>query len=445
MKNLLTIFIFFLYAFSGLAQKTLLQSGPMVGYSEMKEVMLWVQTNTEAEVHFEYTPQENPGSKFKTVVVETEKAKGFTAKIIADQVQPGQIYDYSLFINGQKVSLPYKTTFQSQTLWQYRTDPPNFKIALGSCVYINEPATDRPSSPYGGEYKIFSSIADQDPDMMLWLGDNTYFREADWNSWTGIIHRHTHSRSVPEMQKLLGTTHNYAIWDDHDYGPNDSDRSYVHKDWTREAFDYFWGNPEAKIGNLESITTMFQFNDLDFFLLDNRYYRSPNRRKTGDKTILGKEQLEWLIDALVASRAPFKMVCIGGQVLNTAAVYENYAANHAEERRYLLKRIEEEDIKGVVFLTGDRHHSELSSRTNLAGNTIYDFTVSPLTSGSGRGNEEEGNKHKVEGTFVNQRNFGIIEVSGSRLERVLILRTMDVDGNEIWAQKISAVDIYKEK
>ena len=73
------------------------------------------------------------------------------------------------------------------------------------------------------------------------------------------------------------------------------------------------------------ITSYFQWGDVDFFLLDNRYFRSPNYLTEGEKTILGKEQLEWLIDALVKSRAPFKMVAIGGQVLNTAEKYENYA------------------------------------------------------------------------------------------------------------------------
>lgn len=39
----------------------------------------------------------------------------------------------------------------------------------------------------------------------------------------------THSRSVAELQPFLASTHHYAIWDDHDYGPNDSDRGFYNK------------------------------------------------------------------------------------------------------------------------------------------------------------------------------------------------------------------------
>ena len=36
------------------AQENLLQSGPMLGYSTMREVAIWVQTTDEAQVYFEY-------------------------------------------------------------------------------------------------------------------------------------------------------------------------------------------------------------------------------------------------------------------------------------------------------------------------------------------------------------------------------------------------------
>jgi alkaline phosphatase D len=292
--------------------------------------------------------------------------------------------------------------------------------------------------PYGGEYKIFRSINDKSPDAMIWLGDNTYLREVDWFTMTGIQHRYTHSRSIEALQPLLAKTHHYAIWDDHDFGPNDSDRSFIHKDKTLQTFEDFWGNPSFGLPGQEGITTFFQYHDIDFFLLDNRYFRSPNHRKTGEPTILGEAQLEWLIDALAASRAPFKMICIGGQVLNTAAAYENYANHHWKEREYLLQQIEAEGIKNVIFLTGDRHHTELSQYTNASGNTIYDLTTSPLTSGFGGPRDEEVNAHRVEGTLVRQRNFGLLEFSGPRTERQLKMAVYDNEGQELWSKIIQS-------
>jgi alkaline phosphatase D len=419
------------------AQTELLQSGPMVGYSEMREVMLWAQTNQSAKVEIAYREKGTEGAWRLTDPVTTVKSRAFTAHLIADQVEPGITYEYELRINGQKVERPYPTEFTTQALWQYRTEPPAFSFALGSCAYINEPEYDRPGRPYGGDYQIFESISAKDPDMMLWLGDNIYLREVDWYSTTGIHKRYTQFRSLPELQPLWGNVHHYAIWDDHDFGPNDSDRSFIHKDKTLKAFQLFWANPTYGLPDTEGgITSQFKWVDMDFFLLDDRYFRSPNHRKTGEVTLMGEDQLEWLIDALAHSRAPFKFVAIGGQVLNTAAVYENYSARHAEERAYLLRRIDEEDIKNVIFLTGDRHHTELSKlELDRGDQVIYDLTVSPLTSGAA--NPRETNGLRVPGTLVGgQRNFGVVDVTGPRTQRKLKITIYDSNGEELWTQEI---------
>lgn len=419
------------------AQSSLLQSGPMLGYSEMREVVLWVQTTEAAEVQFAYWPQDNKNAISLTEKTMTTKADAFTAKAIADEVEPGTSYTYELRLNGKAVKLPYPTQFQTQQLWQWRTDPPNFSVAVGSCSYINEAQYDRPNNAYGGDYDIFTRIYERKPDAMLWLGDNTYLREVDWNSRTGIMKRYTHTRSVEELQPLLASTHHYAIWDDHDYGPNDSDRSYIHKDKTLEAFRLFWGNPSVGLPDTKGgITTAFQWADMDFFLMDNRYFRTPNHQQNGEKIYFGETQLEWLIDALIASNAPFKFVATGGQILNTEPVFENYIRLAPEERAYLLGRIEEENIKGVIFLTGDRHHTELSSYVNAKGNAVYDLTASPLTSGSGSNRDNEHNQLRDEGTLVVARNFGLLNFSGKFGERQLQIQIFDKDGKPLWERTI---------
>lgn len=419
---------------------SLLRSGPMVGYSDYKEVMLWVQTTIEVDVWIRYAIKGQRKTSFSTDTFRTRKVDAYVAKLVADQVQPGNTYVYQVFINGIAVDLPYPTEFQTQALWQWRNDPPDFTMAVGSCAYINEPDVDRPGLPYGQDLGIFSAIQEQQPDAMLWLGDNVYLREVDWYSRTGIQHRYTHMRSQPELQPLLANTHHYAIWDDHDFGPNDSDRSYIHKDKTREAFDLFWGNPTTGLPGQNGITTFFQWADIDFFLLDNRTFRSPNNCKTCSPTLLGEEQLNWLIEALTYSQAPFKIVAIGGQVLNPAPVFENMANHHASERTELLRRIEAEGITGVIFLSGDRHHTELSKLTFDSGIDIYDWTVSPLTSTPSTKNENEGNTLRMGGTYVNEQNFGTLTVEGPRTDRTLTMSVFDRKGRLIWKRKVFAAN-----
>ena len=431
---LLTLILF--GGWSAMAQNKLLQSGPMVGYVDMKEALLWAQTTRATTVEFVYWDKNNPSVKFMTDPVRTEKSTAFTAKCIADRVEPGRQYVYELRINGKPVKLSYPTEFKTQTLWAWRTDPPDFSLATGSCAYVNETEYDRPGKPYGSNYRIFTTIAAQKPDLMLWLGDNTYLREPDWTTRTGTFHRFTHARSLPELQPLLASTQHYAIWDDHDFGPNDSDGSWVHKDISWEAFRAFWGNPTFGVNGQKGCTSWFKYADIDFFLLDNRYFRTPNDCESCPRTMLGREQLEWFKAALAASTAPFKVVAIGGQVLSTQKLNERYINLFPAERDSILTHIERENIKGVVFLTGDVHLTEFSALKNAAGNWVYDLTTSPLTSGVNTYGKSDDNTLRVEGTLVMEHNFSILSFSGPRKERRLQIKVVNAEGKELWKKTI---------
>jgi len=405
----------------------------MLGYNTMREVAVWVQTDKVAEVELRYWRLDNVKAIQRSASAKTSHDGAFTATLIADSLQEGTNYEYQVIINGSALRTKDPLRFTTQELWAFRKDPPAFTFALGSCVYINEGAYDRPGKGYGGEYSIFNSIDSLRPNFMLWLGDNNYLRPGDFQSRSAVHHRYSHSRDVSEMQPMLRNMHHYAIWDDHDFGPNDSDRSFVHKDWTREAFELFWANPPANHPSLSPGNgTAFRYNDAEFFLLDNRTFRAPASCKTcTPKPLLGKGQVDWLIDALSSSKATYKFVAIGGQVLNSAEVWENYVNHHAVERKELLDRIAAEGIQNVVFLTGDRHHTELS-KMDREGVTMYDFTVSPLTSGAAKGGANEGNRHRVEGTYVAERNFGTITLTGPYATRVATLRIYDQRGKMLW-------------
>ncbi|MCU0325755.1 MAG: alkaline phosphatase family protein [Spirosomaceae bacterium] len=440
MKKIFVLF-FNLLIISSLTSVAQVKSGPMVGYSDYKEVLVWVQTEKEASVKIVYWDKTNPSKKLSTDEIKTIKHDGFIAHCIADQVEHGKKYNYEVWVDKKKVNFDFPLEFQSQTLWQYRTDPPNFKFAAGSCAYINEPDVDRPGTPYGSDYEIFKAIYDKKPDFMIWGGDNNYYREVDWNTRTGVIHRNSELKRLPEARALFANTHHYAVYDDHDYGPNDSDRSFWGKNMTLEVFKLFWPNPNFAFKD-EGVTGTFFWNDCQFFLMDDRWWRTPNNRlSTGDRDYYGQKQLNWLIDALKSSQAPFKFVITGGQVINPAAVYENMAT-YPEERKQLLDMITKEKIPGVFFISGDRHHTNLQKLEREGTYPLYDVTLSPLTSGAGAPVKEEVNSPIVEGTRVDKtHNFGLFEVTGKRTDRVLKLSVFDKDGKEMWNKEFKAKDL----
>ena len=98
-----------------------------------------------------------------------------------------------------------------------------------------------------------------------------------------------------------------AVWDDHDYGLNDGGSEYTLKKEAQKLFLDFW-NIDIKDERHKREGIYFsenrQIKDKKILLigLDTRYFRSPlegekrNYESTSDisKTILGKEQWEWL-------------------------------------------------------------------------------------------------------------------------------------------------------
>lgn len=449
-RSLLPVLAFVLVA-AAEAQEATVNAGPMLGPITHREATVWVQTVDAAEVQLRYAVtafadgEGAPRARWSTTEpLNANAANDHIVTFRLTDLEPGWTYAYDVLIDGEEFSQPYPFSFTTQLLWQWRTDPPSFTAALGSCNYIADEPYDRPGDPYGGDYEIFETIAGMNPDLMLWLGDNVYYREVDWWSPEGLAYRNRHDRAKPELQRLLAAAPNYAIWDDHDYGPNNSDRSYILKGAALDVFRHYWPNQTYGLPDAPGVFYNFQFADVEFFMLDNRYYRTPNNtpEDPNDDTLLGEAQLQWLLDALQASFAPFKIVAIGGQVLNPNAVFETYANLAPAERQYLLDEIERRDIWGVLFLSGDRHHTELNKMERDGAYPLYEFTSSPLTAGAATNPRDSTNVYRVDGTLVTGRhNFGTMTVEGERTDRVMTLRTYGTNGDLLWEHQIRANDL----
>lgn len=434
MKRLLFLLISFLQLASTVVDvnaQARIAAGPMPGYAEPREVAIWLQTNQPSKVKLSYWPLQAPKQVQQTEEVQTSADKAFCHTFVLPLLEPGKKYGYSVQLNGKNQAFARPLQFQTAPLWPWWPDTPEVTFALGSCAYVNDSLYDRPGRAYGGDYQIFNHIASHQPDWMIWAGDNTYLREADWGSRSGVLHRYSHTRQLPEMQALLQTAHHAAIWDDHDFGPNDGDRGFDRKHLTREAFHLFWPNaprdPQRK-GNYG----MFSWADVDFFLLDDRTFKTPNDRDSTERTILGQEQIQWLIDNLCTSKARYKLVVVGSQFLNPSPSKENFI-NTPADRTQILDALVKENISGVMFLTGDRHFTELSKLKLSNGKDLYDLTCSPLTSGVARGKyEKEVNDLRVEGTRVNDRNFALLKLTGKGKDRKLNIRIINAKNEKVW-------------
>ena len=89
----------------------------------------------------------------------------------------------------------------------------------------------------------------------------------------------------------------------------------------------------------------------------------------------------------------------------------------------------------MVFLTGDRHFTELSKFTNAKGNVLYDLTASSMTAGIYADAAKEKNEYRVDNTLVAEHNFATIQFSGPRTERVMEMKVFNKEGKELWSHQ----------
>ncbi len=419
-----------------------LRAGPMAGANGMRSTHLWLQTEQPGRVDVLYRKQGVVEAEWRKISQRTRAAEDNVAQFVIDNLEPGTVYEYRVVIDGQAVKLEQPLRFHTQKLWQFREDPPEFTLMTGSCSYFNETAYDRPGRPYGKSPAIFDVMAKRNPELMLWLGDNVYFREVDYLAKADMHLRYWHDRALPSLQKFLRTGHHLAIWDDHDYGPNDSNKSWVHKAHALELFQRYWANDSYGLPGVPGVFGQFSYNDVDLFLLDDRYYRDGDKGpETREKRLFGQAQMDWLKNALLASRAPFKIIAGGGQFLNLNNPYEGW--NHFPfERQEFLDWLARSQVEGVLFLSGDRHHTELLRMPRKGAYPLYELTCSPLTSGSHRVKPEKRSPPLVEGTkVINTQNFCELHFSGPRKKRQMEIRVFDASGAPLMQHVISATEL----
>ena len=434
--------------------KGVLVSGPMLGYLAYREALIWVETKDAGRVTLDYWLAGQP-EKAKKITHEqppTSPAGTQPMKFVLPLLDVGANYEYTVAIDGKKIVRPYPLTFRTRSQWEWRTFPPDFKFIFGSCAYLNDTPYDRPGKPYGAGTEIFPHMADSGADFMIWGGDNWYLREADYSSESGIWYRYSHDRATPGLQKLYAVMHHYATWDDHDYGSNDSNKSFELKDVSLAAFKAYWGNASWGEADNPGVYGKFFWADAAFFLMDNRWYRDDDlldeKFAPGPiKTQYGARQRDWLKQSLVHAQkepqAKFKFIVTCGQMLTDFGGASETFAYYTREREELLQFIADQKITGVVFLTGDVHFTELARKKIGATQWVYELTSSPFSSGvSNLGNtERQTDPHRVDGTLVVDQNYCTLALSGPKEARVLTIACFDKTGVKRWERTIAEAEL----
>jgi alkaline phosphatase D len=279
-----------------------------------------------------------------------------------------------------------------------------FRIALTSC-FLN---------PRGGF--ALATVARAKPDLQIWLGDNIY---ADTEDMTVLRDTYDLLGANPRFKALAGIPATMAVWDDHDYGWDNANRTWPYRDASKDEFLRFWhAAPDDPRWTQPGVYSARTFGSGDrtvqVILLDNRYNLDPYDYDGTDpnRTILGDVQWAWLKDRL-AEPATIRIIGSGIQVVQDYDIDDSWESwgDSPLERERLFALIRDMGIPGVVFVSGDMHFAELTRHPDdPLGYPTYDLTASGLDRNETEAEGQWINPNRV-GELLNDRaKFGLIEI-----------------------------------
>ena len=202
--------------------------GPMIGAPGPSHFTVWARVSGSLPVQVEYSADRDFVDTKRTAPLVASAANDFIVVTRVEGLRPGTRYYYRVLVDGI-VDRYQPTPYATVTAPEGAAD---FRVAFGSCArYV-----------WDREQRIFDGVISQSPDLFFWLGDNVY---ADTEAPEMIADELRRQRNVERMQPLIRSVPQLAIWDDHDFGYNNSDGTSPGKREALAVFNRYWPNPSS--------------------------------------------------------------------------------------------------------------------------------------------------------------------------------------------------------
>jgi len=420
-----------------------LPSGVMSGDVTRDSAIVWSRSDRTARMLLEVSSDENFANATRIQGPIATARNDYTARVDLRDLPPGQRVYYRVrfqdLVHQSALSAPHTGSLM---------------VPVGAGAKQSRDVTfafsgDEAGQGWGineswGGYRIYESMRRFHPDFFIHSGDQIYADGPiqaevtldDGNVWHNIV--------TPAKAKVAQTLDDYrgnfaynmldankrrfcaevpflVQWDDHEVRNNWYPGQVIGKQETRydeRGIDVlaararramFEHNP-FRIDTMDPWRIYRAFDHgplLEVFMLDERSYRginSPNRQPGGrDADFLGPQQMRWIKQALLRSRATWKVIASDMPIsivipdLNPdvpKGTFEAWAnAEHGKpsgrelEIAELLRFIKQHDIKNVVWVTADVHYA---SATHYAPQRaqftdfkpFWEFVGGPLNAGT---------------------------------------------------------------
>ena len=284
---------------------------------------------------------------------------------------------------------------------------------------------------------IYDSMLKLSPDFIINTGDVVYYDKPGpfalnpgvarmkWNMVYGS----------PYQRAFHNVVSSYFIKDDHDITRNDAGPGSTQGDitWAKGLKIFNEQTPAPKV----PYRTIRWGKDLQIWIPEGREFRSENKAKDGpDKTIWGKEQLEWFFKSVNESDATFRVLVSPTPIVGPDRAKKN--DNHANKGFSFEGDLLREFIgqqKNMYVVCGDRHWQYVSVDPQT-GVREYSCGATSAKHAGGFRIKDKSPMHKylnIKGGFLS------VIVQRKSDKPTILFRHHDVKGNiyhdEFWNEK----------
>ena len=259
---------------------------------------------------------------------------------------------------------------------------------------------------------VYDTILAADPDLYVITGD-LHYRNIGANDERRFAAAFDEVHGSPAQSALYRAVPIAYVWDDHDYGLNDSDSTSASRPAAWASYRDHVPHYELPAGTGGSIQQAFTIGRVRIVMLDTRSHRLES-----DGTLLGPEQLDWLEAELVGARDSHALIVLVTPTawIGAAEAGADHWGAFAAERAHIGAFVAEHDIDNVVLVGGDAHMVAIDDGSNSGYGGHEGFPVLQAAALDRPGSVKGG--PYSHGTFPGGGQFGIVEVTDDGGDRV---------------------------
>jgi alkaline phosphatase D len=458
------------FADAAIPTAVMLPYGTAVGDVTSRSAVFWLRTEGPKAVQVEWASVEAwkaissmasvvvPASR--TAVFVTGPETDYTLSIPLDRLESATRYRYHILVDEpERSATPLRGALVMRG--EFSTLPDAARSIPLTFAWSGDLGGQHRCRQGAAGYPVFDTIRARHPDFFLFLGDTIYSDDvcpsppnepgADFIATALPEYRakQRYQRGAEALRRFLETVPVYVTWDDHEVKNNFAGPFETQMPAGRQALREYWPIRTNPDDPHRLYRTVRYGADLEMFLLDTRQYRSRNADPDGpDKTMLGAQQLKWLLNGLRTSNATWKVIVSsvplsipkgGGMAVpgNDGWAGGPDGTGFERERQVIVDAMLSGEMKNIVFLGADVHFVQANAYDPNDDGVpdFHEFVAGPLSARPGRLTPPSpGLRPKNLINEAGYYNFGLVRVTAADFEVAII----DDAGNTRFSHRIAA-------